>query len=127
MSANARVTRHLTCVCLALSLVLPAYAGGQTPSPTNGREGYDQLVAKYLAEARAGNTVGQAAPGWSWMNGLSMDTRARGLNDLVTIRVVENITATGSADSALTKESDGTASLLNLFGLERKIPKYFAP
>src|SRR6185436_15686223 len=29
--------------------------------------------------------------------------------------------------SALSKQSEGSASLLNLFGLERKIPKYFDP
>jgi flagellar L-ring protein precursor FlgH len=133
MCGDARAVRRVTWVCLTLALVLPARAGAQAPAsaqapgPTNGGEGYDQLVAKYLAEARAVNTRGEANPTWSWMNGLAMDTRARGLNDLVTIRVVENITATGSADSALSKENEGTASLFSLFGLERKIPKYFDP
>ena len=127
MCGNPRAVGYVTGMCLTLALTFPARTHAQAPNPTNGREGYDQLVAKYLAEARKTDTRGQSDPSWSWMNGLTMDTRARGLNDLVTIRVVENITATGSADSALSKESDGTASLLNLFGLERKIPKLFDP
>ena len=122
-----RLDRHVAGLVCVLGLLLSTSLSAQTTSPTNGREGYDQLVAKYLAEARAADTRTPTDPSWSWMNGLSMDTRARRLNDLVTIRVIENTTATGSADSALSKQSEGSASLLNLFGLERKAPKYFAP
>ena len=129
MRGESALARCTTGACLVLALACPVAAQpqAQASGPTNGREGYDQLVAKYLAEARAVNTRASADPGWAWMNNLAMDTRARGLNDLVTIRVIENITATGTADSALSKDSDGTASLFNLFGLERKIPKLFNP
>ena len=128
MSADLRtVARRQWHVGLVLALMLVASAQAQTPSPTNGGEGYDQLVAKYLAEARSASAREAAHPGWSWMNSLGSDTRARGLNDLVTIRVVENTTATGSADAALSKENAGGATLLNLFGVERKAPNYFDP
>ncbi len=111
---------------LGVSLCLAGSAAAQSASSSNGREGYDQVLAKYLAEARtAATTPGGAS--WGWMNGLALDTRARQLNDLVTIRVVENISATGSADSALSKESDGSASLLNFFGLEGKLPSLIDP
>ena len=57
-----------------------------------------------------------------WAAGLFSDLRARRVNDLVTVRVVENITASGSADSALDKKSNGSASVTNLFGAENKFP-----
>ena len=39
------------------------------------------------------------------MTGLIGDLRARRVNDLVTVRVVESIAAVGSADSSLDKNS----------------------
>ena len=39
------------------------------------------------------------------------DSRARRVNDLVTIRVVESITASGSAESSTSKASNGSATL----------------
>ena len=54
--------------------------------------------------------------------GCSADLRARRVNDLVTVRVVENITASGSADSALDKKSNAAASVTKLFGAETKFP-----
>lgn len=114
-------------LCLA-GLTLASAAWAQPAAPSNGREGYDQMVAKYLSEARAATTTSvPASASWGWMNGLALDTRARQLNDLVTIRVVENISATGSADAAVTKESDGSASLLSFFGLDSKLPSAIDP
>jgi flagellar L-ring protein precursor FlgH len=61
------------------------------------------------------------------MSGLYPDLRARRVNDLVTVRVVESISAIGAADSSLDKNSSGTASLTNLFGLESKYPGWLDP
>jgi len=103
-------------------------AAAQTSAPTNGREGYDELLARYLKQARdATGAPGAADQSWSWMNGLTLDSRARSVNDLVTIQVVENVSASGSADSALAKQSGGSASLGSLFGLEGKLPKIIDP
>ncbi len=56
------------------------------------------------------------------MTGLSTDLRARRVNDLVTIRVIESISATGAADSSLDKASSANASVTKLFGLEGHLP-----
>ena len=45
--------------------------------------------------------------GWP---GLIADLRARNVNDLVTVHVVESIVGTGTADSSLDKNSSGAAS-----------------
>jgi flagellar L-ring protein precursor FlgH len=49
------------------------------------------------------------------------------VNDLVTVRVVENISAVGSADASLDKDGSGAASLTRLFGLESKYPGWLDP
>ena len=67
------------------------------------------------------------AQNWNWMNSLALDTRARQVNDLLTIQVIENISASGTADSALAKDSGGSASLGGLFGLEKKLPGFIDP
>jgi flagellar L-ring protein precursor FlgH len=113
-------------VVIAAVLSLAGDATAQAPSPsapTDGRDGYDQLFSKYLQEARE-LAARKPASEWEWMNGLSLDTRARQVNDLITIHVVESVTASGSADSALSKSSDGSASLSSLFGLEKKMPSF---
>jgi flagellar L-ring protein precursor FlgH len=92
-----------------------------------GREVYDQLLASYLSEARALAAKPEAGTSWAWMSSLNLDTRARLVNDLITVHVVESISAAGSADSALSKESDGSASLLSLFGVEKKLPGFIDP
>ena len=61
------------------------------------------------------------------MSGLNADQRARNVNDLVTVQVLESIVGTGTADSSLDKESSGTAAVTNLFGLESKYPAWLDP
>jgi flagellar L-ring protein precursor FlgH len=84
-------------------------------------DNYDELYARYLQAAR---TPANAAPGKdiSWMTGLASDLRARRVNDLVTIRVIENTSASGTADSSLDKNSTAGASVTHLFGVEKQIP-----
>jgi flagellar L-ring protein precursor FlgH len=97
----------------------------QTPSKAaknpSASDNYDELFDKFLKEARE---VPPPAPGdnWAWMNGLALDNRARRVNDLVTIQVVENITAAGSADASVQKDSSASVGLPSLFGLESKLP-----
>jgi flagellar L-ring protein precursor FlgH len=113
------------------ALVLALWAGSaavhaQKPAPA--ADNYDELYARYLNSART-TVSGQAGQPRSvgWMAGLALDPRARHLNDLVTIQVVESIVASGSADSTLSKESSGSASVSNLFGLETKLPDWIDP
>jgi flagellar L-ring protein precursor FlgH len=83
------------------------------------------LFVRYLESARATTTV--AGPNIAWMAGLNADLRARNVNDLVTVQVVESIVGTGSADSSLDKKSTGSAAVTSLFGVESKFPTWLDP
>jgi len=89
-------------------------------------DNYEELYARYLASARTSPTT-TSAPDTSWMTGLFPDLRARRVNDLVTVRVVESVSAAGTADSSLDKNSKGSASVTKLFGLESKYPGWLDP
>ena len=95
-------------------------------APAPPSDNYDELFLKYLAEARATSQT-PPSPDSLWMAGLSGDLRARRVNDLVTIRVVELVTAQGSADSSLEKNSDASAAVTGLFGAESKFPGWLDP
>jgi len=114
---------------LALMLAAaPAIAAQQKEEapPPKPSDNYDVLYARYLSAARA-LPVTTTAPDTTWMTGLLPDLRARHVNDLVTVRVVESISALGSADSSLDKNSNASASLTSLFGLESKYPGWLDP
>jgi flagellar L-ring protein precursor FlgH len=67
---------------------------------------YQELYERYLASAR------QLPPAPSlWMADLAIDPTARRVNDLVTIRVLESLSATGSANSTTSKESNSDVSI----------------
>jgi flagellar L-ring protein precursor FlgH len=61
------------------------------------------------------------------MSSLTLDRRARNVNDLVTIRVIENITGSGTADAALSKNGSASAGVSKLFGVEKKLPSSTDP
>jgi flagellar L-ring protein FlgH len=85
-------------------------------------DNYDEQFERFLREARS--TAAKPGDNWGWMTGLSLDQRAR---RVITIRVVESIAASGTADSALAKASDAKASVGSLFGLEKKLPSIIDP
>jgi flagellar L-ring protein precursor FlgH len=89
-------------------------------------ENYDELFRQYLATARATANAPQSADSL-WMAGLADDLRAHRLNDLVTVRVTEIVSGEGSADSALDKDSNVSASVTSLFGAENKLPGWLDP
>ena len=91
------------------------------------RDDYDQLMQEYLQSARLAAQPTAAAPDSSWMTGLFGDLRAHRVNDLVTINVVETLSAVGSADSTLDKNSKGSAAVPSLFGVESKFPGFLDP
>ena len=99
-------------------------AAAQTPKPTDN---YDELFQRYLQEAHGAKPEVPSIQAWSWMSGLALDRRARSVNDLVTIRVVESITGSGTADSNLSKGSSASAGVPKLFGLEKKLPGIVDP
>ena len=116
------------CVAFALaSLVAGTVGASDKPPKAPASDNYDVLYAHYLEAARQMQQGPGVAPGASWMTGLGLDPRARNVNDLVTIRVVESINATGTADSSLDKNSKATASAGHLFGAESKYPSWLDP
>jgi flagellar L-ring protein FlgH len=137
---KAQSSRHNTrgglCVSASLWFVRVAVVGMLFTSSAFARQTepiappkpseYDELFLKYLAAARATAQAPQS-PDSLWMAGLNGDLRARRVNDLVTVRVVELVTAQGSADSSLDKNSTASASVANLFGAESKFPGFLDP
>lgn len=101
--------------------------GAQGQAKAGTSDNYEELYARYLEAARA-TRPGTGAPAASdWLMRLVHDPRARSVNDLVTVRVVESIEAVGTADSQLTKNGSAAASVTNLFGLESAYPDWLNP
>jgi len=94
------------------------------PKNVKPSDNYDELYARYLEAARATRPSG---PDIGWMTGLAGDRRARSVNDLLTVQVVESISGSGTADSALTKDSKGALAGEHVFGLEHKYPSWLDP
>jgi flagellar L-ring protein precursor FlgH len=90
-----------------LLFALAASAAAQTVS-------YEDVYARYLDSAREQGTAGRAA----WMTDLTSDPRARYVNDLVTIRVVESLSASGSAESNVGKKGSASAAFPGRIGTE---------
>jgi flagellar L-ring protein precursor FlgH len=115
---------HVLAAALLLALAAPAAAQRHvTPAPSDN---YDELFAKYLEAARHQSVTVAPDPA-SWLNSLMSDTRARHVNDLLTVRIVENISASGTADAKLDKASNAVAGVPSLFGLEKKLPGLVDP
>jgi flagellar L-ring protein precursor FlgH len=120
------------CALGALVLMWPATVAAQQPTAGKSsqvvipaKDAYDVYLQRYLQSAR--DLALENRESIRWMVGLSGDRRARELNDVVTIRVVESVVAEGSADTALGKKSDAAASVTKLFGLETKLPDWIDP
>ena len=100
------------------------FAQASSAKPTDN---YDELFQRYLHEARTAAPASPEAQAWGWMNGLTEDRRARRVNDLVTIRVVERLTGSGSADASLAKDSDAGIGVTSFFGVEKRLPSTIDP
>lgn len=110
-----------------LGVACVLWAGPAAAQQPGASDKYDEQLSRYLESARK-QAAGTTAHGrHDWMNGLNADNRASRVNDLVTIRVVESITATGTADSNLSKSSSGSAAVPGLFGVESKLPALIDP
>ncbi|MDE3154019.1 MAG: flagellar basal body L-ring protein FlgH [Acidobacteriota bacterium] len=107
---------------LLLLMMTPLYGSGKKGAKEKaGVDGdYDALFAHYLKEAQQTATT-DPGPAIAWMTDLAADPRAHNVNDLLTVHVMENISATGTANSELDKDSSGAAGLTNLFGLEKHL------
>lgn len=114
---------------LAACLLAAAPVLAQNP-PKASKDTYDQAVARHLESARALARATPAQtdePSIEWMTGLTSDRRASRVNDLITVRVIENIESSATADSQLDKASKASARVPTLFGLETKLPGALDP
>lgn len=94
--------------------------------PKSAKSSAIPALQTYVAEAKTQPTAPVAAEGSLYVpNGrrsdLFRDFRARNINDVVTIRVVESTQASASADATTAKKTEVSAGFDNLFGLEGKI------
>ena len=114
-------------VALAQSGARPAASAAAAAAPAKGKkpepaapppDAQDKALARYLETARS---MPSADPN-AWMQGLTLDLRARRVNDILTVRVEETIAATGTADTAIGKSTSTGVGISTLFGLQSKIP-----
>ena len=89
-----------------------------------GGDNYDRVFSQYLATARR---LPPTPVQNQWMSSLFADVRARSVNDLVTVHVIENVVASGAADSSLDKDSSANASVGRVFGIDPKFADWFDP
>lgn len=117
----------LTALIVALS---SAIVSGQKPKAEGEKkikaDNYDEVVARYLETARLQASATPADPN-AWANGLFGDRRARQVNDLVTVRVVETISASGTAASGVTKSGSANVGVTSLFGIDSVLPSAISP
>lgn len=123
--------RRAAAVVLATTMAVvggppPADAADKKQQTVKATDSYDELFARYLAVARS-TPPPRPADANLWFNGLMQDLRARNVNDIVTVRVIESIVGTGTADSNLSKDSGASAALPGFFGLEGKLPGFIDP
>jgi len=101
-------TAVLWAIVFGVGLAAPAAAQSQAPVS------YEDVYARYLESARDTEHAGRAG----WMTDLTSDQRARYVNDLVTIRVVESLSASGSAESNIGKNGSASAAFPGRIGTE---------
>jgi flagellar L-ring protein FlgH len=112
-------------IILLIAIGIPmSAADGAAPDAKRKMADYEAQFARYLEVARATKADGTAP---RWIDGLTGDPRAHNVNDLLTVKVVESINASGTADAALNKSSSATAGVSKLFGLESKVPSAIDP
>jgi len=123
------MVRNPLTLTVAVSVLCGTFVGAQTPQKQSS-DTYDQAVARHLETARAlarATNVASDESSMDWISGLTSDRRASRVNDLITVRVIENIESSATADSQLDKESKAKAAVPTLFGLETQLPSSIDP
>ena len=103
-----------------------AAAADKKQKTVQAADSYDELFARYLDVARR-MPPPRPADQNLWFNGLMQDLRARNVNDIVTVRVIESIVGTGTADSNISKDTNASGALPSFFGLDGKLPGFIDP
>jgi flagellar L-ring protein precursor FlgH len=97
------------------TVALVAVFGATTATPAAAQgTSYDEEYERYLTAARGTDAPRRAL----WMTDLTSDLKARYVNDLVTIRVIESLSASGSAESNVGKNGSASTAFPGRIGAE---------
>lgn len=128
MSRKSGGATARTIVVLLLLLMAAHPVSAQDAEAKVPRDTYEAALGRHLEEARRqASAHTNDEPSIDWMTGMASDRRGFRQNDLLTVRVIENIEAVGTADSSLTKASKASAGVPSLFGVEDKLPGFIDP
>jgi flagellar L-ring protein precursor FlgH len=72
---------------------------------------------KYVYNMDVPQYTGSANSLWSDTSNIIEDTKARQVNDLVTIKIVESLSGSGKADTDTSRDSSADYDMTNLFGM----------
>jgi flagellar L-ring protein FlgH len=94
--------------------------------PKNAPIGSTVALQSYVGEAKRPSSLETSAEGSLWSNqgrrsDLFRDPKARFVNDIVIIHVVESTQASSTADAKNSKNTSATAAVDSLFGLQKKV------
>lgn len=114
-------SRTLTGAGLVLALVFASACGPKAVRPSS-----ISSLESYVSAAKAGGLPTSSNEGSLWSDhgyrsDLFRDPKARDVNDVVTVRVVESTQASAAADSKNSKATSLSAGYSALFGAESKI------
>jgi flagellar L-ring protein FlgH len=111
-------------LALVLLFLLAGCASTQTPSlePVSGYKVSDFSDTFVPGRTQPGIGLGSIFPGDQFRNPIA-DHRAAFINDLVTVNIVEDSEATGSAQTKTGRSSNIGAGLSGLFGFEQTLAK----
>ena len=108
--------RILLRLLVGLACVQEAQAGQKEAPPS------PPTLDEYLSQARSTNPMPVNSPSLFSASApnvfLFRDVKARNVHDIVTIQIIENATATNSANTSTEKGGDVNLSMPGLFGLE---------
>lgn len=96
---------------IGVSVLLAACAGRVTQLPPEPPKYVEQDIDRHVSSM---NSL------WSGKSNIFVDAKARGLNDLVTILIMENATAKKKAGTRTGRESSMEAGIATLFGALNK-------
>jgi flagellar L-ring protein precursor FlgH len=113
-----------TAAGLVLLLVVLLTCSGCGPTSAKAKDPTD--IGAYVENAKKLEAETQRNEGSLWTSNayrsnLFRDSKARYINDIVTIRVLETTQAVASADAKNSKETSASSGFDNLFGLEKAI------
>ena len=118
MQMNRWIHKLSTIALIVLAFSGCAAKNAQVKDPTDVRE-YVESAAKQKTEPDSGG--GSLWTGTAYRSDLFRDLKARYVNDVVTIRVIETTQAVASADAKNSRDTSATAGFDNLFGAEKAI------